>query len=73
MEEILVPVSGMCRLIGVKRTKAFALIREKRVDSIKLGSRRLITVSSIEQLIKQLLEAADRVPDGSDTRGEPRR
>ncbi len=61
MKQILVPVSEFCRLIGVKRTTAFALIREKRVDSMKLGSRRLITVASIERLVQRHLELAEHV------------
>lgn len=61
MKQILVPVSEFCRLIGVKRTTAFALIREKRVDSVKLGSRRLITVASIERLVQRHLEPAAHV------------
>jgi hypothetical protein len=56
MKQILVPVSEFCRVAGIKKTLAFSLIKEKRVDSVKLGSRRLITVSSIEQLVQRLLE-----------------
>ena len=68
MKQILVTVSEFCRLVGVKRTTAFALIRDQRVDSLKLGSKRLITVSSIEQLVQQLLEAAEPPENGTDAR-----
>ena len=61
MKQILVPVSEFCRLVGVKRTTAFAMIKEKHVDSVKLGSRRLVTVASIERLVQRHLEPAEHV------------
>jgi hypothetical protein len=63
----------MCRLISIKRTKAFSLIRDKQVDSIKLGSKRLVSLASIERLAQPALElgaAQDpaRAPTGTNTR-----
>ena len=65
MKALLVPVSELCHLIGVKRTTAFALIKEGRVDSVKLGAKRLVTVSSIERLIEQSLISAQSSNDDS--------
>ena len=59
MKAILVPVSEFCRLIGVRRTTAFSLIKEGRVESVKLGAKRLVTLASIEHLVEQSLGAVD--------------
>lgn len=63
MKALLVPVSELCRLLGVKRTTAFALIKEHRVDSVKINAKRLVTVSSIERLVEQSLSAAPSPSD----------
>jgi excisionase family DNA binding protein len=38
------------RLSGIKRTTLYNLIKDGRIKSIKVGSRRLFSVKSIEQL-----------------------
>ena len=59
MKELLVPVSELCRLIGIKRTTAFALIKNGRVETVKLGAKRLVTLSSIERFVEQSLSNVD--------------
>lgn len=65
MKALLVPVSEFCRLIGVKRTTAFGMIKEGRVDTVKLGAKRLVTVSSIERLVEQSLGGGDAATEHS--------
>lgn len=70
MKALLVTVSELCRLIGVKRTTAFALIKEGRVETVKLGAKRLVTVSSIERLVEQSLCASQPTsPDSPKANG----
>jgi len=45
-------VNSFCRCVGIKKTTAYKLIREKKVDACKIGSRTLITVESIRALIE---------------------
>lgn len=48
---LLVGVSEAGRLIGVKRTLVYSLLRQGRLIHCKIGQRTLITRASIEQLI----------------------
>ena len=53
MEVINVSVAEFCTLVGVKKTLAHSLIRSGQGDVVKLGSRTLITVESINRLIER--------------------
>lgn len=55
MEHQCVSVEAMCRQLSIKRTTAFGLIREKKVVKLKIGSRTLITQSSIDKFVEGLL------------------
>lgn len=48
---ILVDVREAGRLIGVKRTLVFSLLRQGQLVRCKIGHRTLITRASIEQLV----------------------
>ena len=47
MERITVTIMDATRLTGVSRTAIYELIRQKKLDSLKPGKRRLITMSSL--------------------------
>jgi excisionase family DNA binding protein len=49
---LAVSVAGFCEMLSIKRTKAHALIRDRAVDSVRIGGKRLIKVSSIEKLLE---------------------
>ena len=43
-----------CKLLGLGRTKTFELIKNGKLKSFKLGSRRLITLEAIKECLKNL-------------------
>ena len=57
-EAITVPVPEACRLLGLRRTTVFAMLRDRRLTRCKVGGRTLVTVASIKQLVADNLEGA---------------
>ena len=53
MYTLSVDINGFCSLIGIKRSKAFALIRKGEVDVIRLDRKTLVSVESIERLLER--------------------
>ncbi len=51
MEAVTVTVTDACHAIGVGRTILYELLAEKKLDSITIGRRRLITTESIRRLV----------------------
>lgn len=47
---ILVTIPEACRLIGIGRTRLYELIREQRIEGVKIGKRTLIRYASLEAL-----------------------
>ena len=56
MEPIVISINGAAKALNLGRTSIYSLIKEGRLEAIKLGSRTLIKTSSIYSLI----EAAER-------------
>ncbi len=48
---LTVTVATALRLTGLGRTKLYELIAERRVETVKVGRRRLVSVASIERLL----------------------
>jgi excisionase family DNA binding protein len=48
---VSVRLPQLCEMLSIGETKARELIRDGRVESVKLGKTRLISVRSIEALI----------------------
>ena len=48
---LAVPVKTACKLVGVGSTTMWALIKSGRVKSVRLGRRRLVLFSSLENLL----------------------
>jgi|GEM_PF-4896049 len=55
MKPLTVPVNDFCGLVGIKRSKAFELIRLGEVDVVRLKRKTLVTVASIERLLERNL------------------
>ncbi len=55
----LIGVDDLCSTLGIKRTKAYKLIADQSVESIKIGRRRLIIRSSVKALVKRALHGGD--------------
>lgn len=51
MQPITVTINDTARALGLGRTSIYALIREGRLEAIKMGRRTLIKVESIHRLI----------------------
>ena len=58
--ERLVPIEEFCKLACIKRTKAFALIRDREVSAIRIGRKTHVTTASIEALIQRRLSSERR-------------
>jgi excisionase family DNA binding protein len=43
-----------CKLLGLGRTKTFELIKNGKLKSFKLGSRRIVTLEAIKDCLKDL-------------------
>ena len=50
MEPLLVSIKEASRLLGCGRTKIYQLIAENRLETIMIGSRRLIRFESVKAL-----------------------
>jgi excisionase family DNA binding protein len=53
MKPITISISDMCAGVGCGRTKAYDLIRRGEVEAVKIGRRTVVTVASIEAMIKR--------------------
>ena len=53
MEQITISVNDTMRAMGLGRTTVNAMIGDGRLESIKLGRRRLVKVASIRRLIDE--------------------
>ena len=47
---ITVPVNEALRLIGIKRTFFYSLLKDGKIKTIKIGNRRLVIYKSLEEL-----------------------
>ena len=52
MEIITASINDTAKALGLGRTSIYALIREGRLESIKLGRRTLVKVASIRRLLE---------------------
>lgn len=57
MEPVTVTVTDACKAIGVGRTVLYELLAQRRLDSVTIGRRRLITTESIRRLISDSVAA----------------
>lgn len=52
MEPVTISITGASKALGLGRTTIYALIADGRLETVKLGRRRLIKTASIRQLIE---------------------
>ncbi len=50
IEPVTISVNTAARTLGIGRTSIYALLKEGRLDSIKIGRRTLLTTASIHRL-----------------------
>lgn len=53
MERITASINETAHALSLGRTSIYALIREGRLETVKLGRRTLIKVASIRRLLEQ--------------------
>jgi len=54
--ELVVTMTALPELLGVGRTTAFSLVRSGQLKSFKIGRRRLVPRTAIEEFIKAQCE-----------------
>ena len=53
MEPILTSINGAAKALDLGRTSIYKLIEEGKLDSRKLGRRRMVTLESIRRLVDE--------------------
>lgn len=53
---LLLTVPEACTLLRISRWSFYRLLREGRIETIRLGSRRLVPAAGLERLIEQLVQ-----------------
>ena len=56
--KLLYTVEDVAEQLSIGRTVVFRLIRDGQLQSVKIGSRRLVARSSVEAFVRSLLEAS---------------
>lgn len=56
MKPLAVTVNQLTELVPFKRTKIYSLINSGKLDTVLVGRRRLILMSSIENLLRPAVE-----------------
>jgi excisionase family DNA binding protein len=51
MQPITTTINDTAKALGLGRTSIYALIRERRLEAVKIGRRTLVKVDSIRRLI----------------------
>lgn len=52
MEPITLSINDATKVLGLGRTSVYALIRDGRIETVKLGRRTLIKTESLRRLIE---------------------
>ena len=52
MSTLLCSVPKSAQMLGIGKTKAYELISEGRLETVSIGSRRLVKVASIHKLVE---------------------
>lgn len=57
MNENLLTIEELCKELGIGRSKAYQLLKDKQIPSGKIGRRILIRRSDVDQYIDKILSA----------------
>lgn len=57
MNEKLLTIEELCKELGIGRSKAYQLLKDKKISSGKIGRRILIRRSDMEQYIDRIMNA----------------
>ena len=53
MEPLLISINETAKALNLGRTSIYALINEGKLDSRKMGRRRLVTTESVKRLVNK--------------------
>lgn len=53
MEQLTVSVTAAAKALGLGRTSIYALIKQRRIEVIKIGRRTLLTTASLRNLLDE--------------------
>jgi len=53
LEQLTVSVMAAAKALGLGRTSIYMLIRQNRIETIKIGRRTLLTTSSLRRLLDE--------------------
>lgn len=62
---LCVRVSVAAKMIGIGKTKMYELINDGEVKTLKMGSATMITVASLEALVRRQLDQSNPTANGS--------
>jgi excisionase family DNA binding protein len=54
MEQLMYRPAEAARVLGIGRTRVFALIKSGRLQSVKLGNARFITADALRAFVREL-------------------
>ena len=57
-EKYLCSISDAAKVLGLGRTKTYSLLASRDLESIQIGTRRLVKIASIEAFIERATEGA---------------
>jgi excisionase family DNA binding protein len=63
--QLLLPIKQAASDLGVGRTKLYELVNQHELELVKIGSKSLITASSLNALVARLTEAKGGNPDAN--------
>lgn len=52
MEKVLCSVPDAAGALGIGLTKAYELITDRQLETVKIGSRRLVKIESVKRLVE---------------------
>lgn len=52
MEPVLCSIADAAHMLGIGKTKTYALIDEGQLETVSIGTRRLVKVASISRLVE---------------------
>jgi excisionase family DNA binding protein len=65
---ITAPIAEFCRLAGIGRSLVYEMIGDGRLDSIRIGKRRLIVLDSYRRLVERQRAAGPPAKTKAQTR-----
>jgi hypothetical protein len=64
VETYLLDMRSFCRVLGIGRTKGFELLKDPRIKSVTIGSKRLVVAESVRGYIASLQAIAEHAELG---------